>query len=361
MNKIKVLMLGSEVTVKGGMTSVVLSFLNNKFENAEIKFFPTHYNCNNMKKIFKYTIRIFPLTNEIKKSDIIHMHMSERGSFIRKYIAFKISKRFNKKVIVHMHGAEFKEYYENANNLIKKRIVNLLLNSDYVITLGKNWNDYVKKINPQINSFILKNAVEVNDTKVSYINNEFNILFLAIIDKRKGIYDLVDAAKIILNNYSGDKKIKFIIAGSGKEENKIKKAVEESGMNNYFEFTGWITGDEKIKLLKKSQLFVLPSYNEGLPISILEAISYGLPVISTNVGSINEAIKNDINGYMLNPGDIIGLVEKIEELVDNYDKWYKLSRNSKRIALEEFDLKKYFKQMDDIYLSLVDNGLEIGE
>lgn len=164
-----------------------------------------------------------------------------------------------------------------------------------------------------------------------------------------------------MNNYSGDKKIKFIIAGSGKEENKIKKVVEESGMNNYFEFTGWITGDEKIKLFKKSQLFVLPSYNEGLPISILEAISYGLPVISTNVGSINEAIKNDINGYMLNPGDIIGLVEKIEELVDNYDKWYELSRNSKRIALEEFDLKKYFKQMDNIYLSLVDKGLEIGE
>ena len=64
---------------------------------------------------------------------------------------------------------------------------------------------------------------------------------------------------------------------------------------------------------------------------------------------------------MLNPGDIIGLVEKFEELVDNYDKWYELSRNSKRIALEEFDLKKYFKQMDNIYLSLVDKGLEIGE
>lgn len=355
MNKIKVLMVGSETTVKGGMTTVVNSFLNHNFLKYEIEYIPTHYNCGTIKNILNFFGNIINLSKAIKENEIIHMHMSERGSCIRKYIVFKIAKKNNKKVIIHTHGAEFKEYYSNLSYNMKKRIIELLTGCDEVITLGENWNEYFKSLSSDIRCRILKNSVEIPVDKVSMDDKEFNILFLAIIDKRKGIYDLVEVANKILKAYDGDKKINFIIAGTGKEEEEIKKLVKQYKLNDNFNFLGWINGEKKKEVLKNTHLFLLPSYNEGLPVSILEAISYGIPVISTNVGSINEAVLNNFNGYLIEPGDIEGLKCRINSIIENPELWIKFSNNSKQLCKQEFNSEEYFRNMEKIYDELIQN------
>lgn len=356
MIKNKVLMVGSETTVRGGMTTVVLEYLGHDFKNTKITYMITHYNLNIIKTMLKFLINIPKLIKNINNNDIIHMHMSERGSFIRKYIIFKLSKRRNKKVIVHMHGAEFKEYYSGSNKNIKSKIRELLTGCDYVLTLGDNWNNYVKSIDLNIKCRIFRNSVPVNDYKVSLKDEYFNILFLAIIDKRKGIYDLVECVNILIKQYSGNKKIKFIIAGSGKDERNIKELVHKYKIEEYFEFKGWISNKEKHKVLKNSHLFVLPSYNEGLPLSILEAMSYGLPIISTNVGSIDEAVIDDINGFLLEPGDVRNLVNSIMRIINNDEIWKKFSLKSKSICTLNFDDNKYFEDVEKLYDSIMEEN-----
>ena len=355
MNKIKVLMVGSETTVKGGMTTVVNSFLNHSFSKYEIEYIPTHYNCGIIKNILSFFGNIIRLSKAIKENQIIHMHMSERGSCIRKYIVFKIAKKNNKKIIIHTHGAEFKEYYSNLSYNMKRRIIELLTGCDEVITLGENWNEYFKSLSSDIRCRILKNSVEIAPYKVSMDDKDFNILFLAIIDKRKGIYDLIEAANKILKVYVGDKKINFIIAGTGKEEEEVKKIVKQYKLNNNFNFLGWIDGEKKKEVLKNTHLFVLPSYNEGLPVSILEAISYGIPVISTDVGSINEAVLNNFNGYLIEPGNIKELKCKINNIIENEELWIKFSNNSKQLCKQEFNSEEYFMNIEKIYDELIQN------
>ena len=355
MNKIKVLMVGSETNVKGGMTTVVNSFLNHTFSECEIRYIPTHYNCGIKKNIIKFFLNITSLTKAIKENDIIHMHMSERGSCVRKYIVFKIAKKNNKKVLLHTHGAEFKEYYSKLSDNRKKRIIELLTGCDKVLTLGESWNKYFKSLNRNIKCSILKNSVEIPPGKVSMDDKTFNILFLAIIDKRKGIYDLIEAANKVLKTYDGNKKINFIIAGIGKEEEQIKGIVKKYNLDNNFEFLGWINSEEKSEVLKKSHLFVLPSYNEGLPVSILEAISYGVPVISTNVGSINEAVLNDFNGYLIEAGDIEALKCRIKDIIENRELWIRFSSNSKELCKQEFNSEEYFKKIEKLYSDLNKN------
>ena len=352
MNKIKVLMVGSETTVKGGMTTVVNSFLNHKFTDCEITYIPTHFNCGVIKNISKFFLNYLNLKKAIKENEIIHMHMSERGSCIRKYIIFKIAKKSNKKVILHTHGAEFKEYYSNLSDGMKKRVRELLLGCDKVLTLGKNWNEYFVNLDRNIECAILNNSVEIPVDKASIKDTEFNILFLAIIDKRKGIYDLIEAASKLLKTYEGNKKINFIIAGVGKEEVMIKKLVKQYGLEKNFKFLGWINSEQKKEILKNSQLFVLPSYNEGLPVAILEAISYGIPVVSTNVGSINEAVINDFNGYLIKPGDIDDLTLKIKNIIEHPKKWNIFSNNSRLLCEQEFNSKKYFKNIERLYFEI---------
>lgn len=349
MEKIKVLMVGSEITLKGGMTTVVLSFLKHKFKNITITYMPTHYDCNIFIGTIRFLLNMPILISKIKQNDIVHMHMSERGSCIRKIIVFKLSKIYNKKVILHMHGAEFKEYYNNTNKWIKSKINELLLGCDYVLTLGENWNNFIKEINDNIKCKVYKNAISIPKEVKVLSENQFNILFLAIIDKRKGIYDLVEAAKLLIKRYSGEKTINFIIAGTGKEEKNIKELVKLYKIDNYFYFIGWVNEEKKRELLRKSHLFVLPSYNEGLPMSILEAISYGIPVISTDVGSINEAVINDLNGYLIKPGNYEELYDKMNQLIDDNARCLNMGENSKKLACKEFDSVKYFLNIEKLY------------
>ncbi len=115
---------------------------------------------------------------------------------------------------------------------------------------------------------------------------------------------------------------------------------------------GWIRGDQKIKLLRNADIYILPSYNEELSIGILEAISAGLPVIVSSVGGIPEAVIDGINSYLIEPGDFIALADKLQELCEDQQKLKKFSYASKKIALEKISMQRAEKKLEDIYATL---------
>ncbi|MGG7200403.1 glycosyltransferase family 4 protein [Clostridium butyricum] len=352
---INVLMIGSDFSVKGGMTTVVKSFLNNKFEGINITYVPTHIeDVGKMHKIlFFFKSLIIIIKNLIMNNvDIVHIHLSERGSFFRKFIIVIISKIFKKKVIIHMHGADFKEFYNN-NKFLASAIKYMLLKVDKVIVLGESWEKFVKKIDRSIKTCILRNSVDCPNETVKYDGVNVNILFLAVLIKRKGIFDLIKAASRIKDDTElKEYNIKFIIAGSGDDEKQIEEQIKLLKLTNFFVFKGWVYGEEKIDIIKSSQIMALPSYNEGLPVSILEAMSYGMPVISTNVGSIEDLIINGINGFLINPGDVEELYHSLKSLIMHRHKWEDFSNNSKDEINTNYNLKCYFRQIEQLYLGL---------
>ena len=96
---------------------------------------------------------------------------------------------------------------------------------------------------------------------------------------------------------------------------KIKKLIDEKGISDNVEFPGWVRGDTKDKLLRKADVFFLPSYNEGMPMSVLDAMGYGLPVVSTNVGGIPKIVHDGENGYCCDPGDVNRFAKGITEIL----------------------------------------------
>lgn len=354
--QVKVLMVGSNLNVKGGMTTVVESFLNHHFKNnIFIKYIPTHIeNVGTIEKTLYFLISLLRICFEfvIGQVDIVHMHMSERGSFKRKYYIFKIAKFFHKPVITHTHGAEFELFYRESNSRLKNKIKILLKDSDVVITLGKKWDQIIKHIEPNVNTTILRNSVQI-PVLPNVINTErIKVLFLAVLIKRKGIIDLIEASKVIIEEIEKNNKyIEFIIAGDGELIDDSKSLVNNLGLKSYYTFVGWVNSEKKHQLLKKTDLFILPSYNEGLPLSILEAISYGIPIISTDVGSINEAVENGKNGFLVEPGNLDQLADQTTKLVleNNISE---MGTNSRIIAEERFNIQSYFNNITNLYLML---------
>ena len=126
----------------------------------------------------------------------------------------------------------------------------------------------------------------------------------------------------------------------------------KNGLTDIVQFLGWINNEQKTELLKQSDILVLPSYNEGLPIAILEALSYGLPVISTNVGSISEAVIDGTNGFLYTPGDVDKLAMNMKQIVEAPNLWNKFSSESRNIAEQKFSDVTFFEKIENIYFKL---------
>lgn len=359
MEKIKVLMIGSDNTVKGGITSVISQLLNYNWnnENIEMKFLSTYIGGSKIKLMsffIKSYIKFLYLLISYKPK-LVHIHMSHSGSFYRKYIIHKTCKLFKIKDIIHLHSSSFNEFYSYSNVRNKERIKQFFSECDAVFVLGEKWKKNILNIQPNTNTIILNNAIKLPKVSDKKCNADINILFLGVLIKRKGINDLLRAVNSLNRiNLLEDYNVKFKIGGVGEEENRLKSYVKENDLDKYVEFLGWVEKEEKQKYLENSDIFVLPSYNEGLPIAILEAISYGLPVISTRVGSINEAVINNYNGYLIEPGNVDTLTSTLEKLTIDKDIRIKFAKNSEELAISKFDEKNYHKKISLYYRELIE-------
>ncbi|MGG3692574.1 glycosyltransferase family 4 protein [Heyndrickxia ginsengihumi] len=362
MNKVKVLMIGSDNSVKGGITEVIIQLLKHDWEtkNVEMRFLPTFIEGSHIKRIFFFikSYLCFITTILRYKPDIVHIHMSHNGSFYRKFIIHKTCRVFKKRHIIHLHSSEFKIFYEKGTEKRKKRIRSLLRGCDRVFVLGNKWNETILRIEPEAKSVVLNNTVALPDLERKNRNGVINILFLGVLVERKGVIDLLKVAdKLNRSGILADYQVKFKIGGTGSEEFRLKQYVETNNLSNYVDFLGWVSGQQKKNYLADSQIFILPSYNEGLPIAILEAISWGLPVISTKVGSIDEAVIDNYNGFLVYPGDVYALERALKNIILDEKTRLIFGGNSRILAEKKFNDKFYYQTINNTYRQILEEHI----
>ncbi|MDD3436887.1 MAG: glycosyltransferase family 4 protein [Candidatus Gastranaerophilales bacterium] len=343
-NENEVLMIGPEA--QGGISSViglykdyglnVINLASYKKNNIffQMIFYPFF--------IFQYIITL--LTN--KNIKLVHIHNASRGSFLRKIFVFNIAKIFRKKVIIHIHGAEFDLFYNKSPDLIKKLITNTLNQADLIIVLSQEWKSKITDICSNKNIKILYNPTIIKD--IQHIKSDYvNFLFMGRLGKRKGTYDIIEAAKYIKNP-----NVIINLYGDGDIE-EFQNLINDNNLQDKVKIRGWISGDKKEEVYGDSDILLLPSYNEGLPMSILEAMAHGLSIISTPVGGIPEAVEDGTNGFLIQPGDYKALAEKIDLLASDTSLREKMGSESYNIAKEKFDIKIIIKELQEIYDELL--------
>lgn len=275
---------------------------------------------------------------------IVHVQGSVGASFWRKAIFIYIAKFFHKKVVWHMHAGRFAVFYQQHRYAVRK-VVN---KSDVIIALSEYWKEYFKNEFPTKRVEIIKNVIsapKAHKQQTSY----FTLLFLGLLGKNKGIYDLLECIWDHKVEFQG--KLKLYIGGNGEIEH-VKQLIKEYGIADIVIFEGWVSGDKKIELLNKSDAYILPSYKEGLPISILEAMSYGMPIISTPVGGIPEIVSNGENGYLVEPGNKEDIYKAIISLLN--DSGLRNRMGSVSLSRVGEHLPEYVeKQLETLYDSLL--------
>lgn len=360
MARIKVLMVGSHSSVNGGITTVINQIKNYEWRDIKLDFIPTYIQKNGAIKILFFCLSYVRIVLYLllKKPDIVYMHMSFKGSYYRKRAIYRLSKTFGVKVVVHLHGSEFEKWYNESSNKAQKKIKLFLSDVDTIIVLGNKWERVIKSIQPQAKIVVLNNSVSIPSKTIGWNASKRRILYLGVLVKRKGVHDLLRALQKLLKE-DENSEIVLTIAGSGSEETRLKNYVIKNGLSSCVEFVGWADDKKKKELLLSSQILILPSYNEGLPMAILEAMSYGIPIISTDVGDISCAVKNGINGYLVNPGDIQSMASSISKIAFNRKKFETMSASSRKIAEEYFSDTLYFKKLRCILFDVAKSRIEV--
>lgn len=309
----KILMVGEyfKNNAPGGMAAVLASY-DLYFEN--MKFIPTWKAGNYLVKIWYaiYGYLYFLLKMIFDKDiEIIHIQGAAFASFERNVFFVRIGKLFGKKVILHMHCADFSSYYDHSNH--QNTIINTINSCDKFLVLSNQWYCYFKSIGVKSEIIvILNNTIAPPQLKnVEKDQDKLKLLYLGIIGQRKGVYDLL---KVLYENKDIYQDHVELHIGGNQEEEKITEVIKKYGIDNFVTYEGFVKGEKKINDLNWADIFILPSYNEGLPIAILEAMSYGMPIISTKVGGIPSIVKNDTNGKLVDAGNL----NQIKDALDYY-------------------------------------------
>lgn len=335
---------------RGGIGAVLEVYSKNIHP---FKFIPTYETKTFLRQFVVYLSaiwKLFALLITDKEIRILHVHHASRGSFLRKSILILIGRLFRKQIILHIHGGGFHNYFRNSR-LLKPYIRYILEHADAVICLSENWKKYYSETFKLRRLVIINNVIE--DASISQVdrNGIVKLLFLGHITEKKGVYDLLNVLGTNLDTFG--QKVTFTIGGIG-DEDKLNQAIGQYKFNGDVKFAGWVSGSKKAELLNECDVYVLPSYNEGLPISILEAMSYGKPIIATNVGGIPEIVKPGFNGWLFEPGDRQALGKIIGEVIGNRNKLSEFGYNSLQIT-KDYTPAAVVKSLQALYENMLNN------
>lgn len=345
MSAARVLMIGTDPASKGGISSVINMYAEGGLLD-KIDFMASYTDGGIPRKIgfyLQFLARFIGALITRPQLRVIHIHTASYGSFTRKSLVILLSRLFGKRVILHVHGAEFNVFYGKCAPPARWLIRRLLRMCHVIIALSRKWKEDLFAIsgNPDIrvlyNPTVMQPPVDLNGQE------DVNFLFMGRLGKRKGVYDIIESARHIRSG-----KVKIRLYGDGELE-QVKNMVDATGVYDKISVCGWISGEQKDAVFRDADVLILPSYNEGLPISILEAMAYGMPVVATDVGGIAEAVEDGVNGYLIRPGEPDRLARCIESLAESTPLREKMGASSHALALQKFALPVIIQQLETLY------------
>lgn len=331
---------------KGGVAQVICLYDNLIY--PKFKFIANSGGGNKFRKLW---IAIESLLTMMwrclvdKDLKIVHIHTASYNSFRRSVWFMRVAQFMRRKVILHIHGGGFKDYYATDKEWVSK----ILNKADRLIVLSPFWKEFFDTIVEPSKVYVIENIIEYPQKKSVAKDDRLHLLFLGLIADAKGIFDLLD----VLREHKGEFNDRLVLhVGGNGEVDRFNKFVAEHDLGSLVSYEGWVSGDKKVDLLNLCDLYILPSYAEGVPLSILEAMSYDMAIVASNVGGIPELV-NDTNGIMFNPGDKEAIYQSLKTLLDSSEKLDNLKSNaSKGVGVHYADIVE--GELKKIYLNLLD-------
>lgn len=346
-----VLMVGADPEGRGGIRAVVQGYREGGlFERIPCAYVATHRRGGAWTKLsaaIRGWTRVAVLLRTLD-APLLHVHSASRASFWRKSVVCLLARLAHRPYLLHVHGGEFLKFYEEECGVLARRVVRGVLGrAALVLALSEEWRASIARIAPSAHIEVLTNAVALPAPSAprAPAHPQPTVLFLGDLSRQKGVYDLARAFADIAQRQP---RVRLVCGGAGALE-EVRRLAEELGLSDRIECPGWLEAKRKCAELAAATMFALPSYAEGLPMALLEAMSFGLPVIATPVGAIPQVITDGVNGLLVPPGDVRALAAAIDRLLREPSLRQRLGAAARASIEARFSLESAIERLLELY------------
>jgi glycosyltransferase involved in cell wall biosynthesis len=284
-----------------------------------------------------------------RRASIVHLNLAAYGSTARKLVLMWLARSCRIPTLLHIHASKFIPFCESLGPRRRRLLLASLSRASAIVVIGEYWKRYlVDSLGvPASLVTVVHNAVPVSaEPPVKAVTGAAcRIVALGLLGPRKGTPELLDSLaspSLRALNWTA------VIAGNGEVEAARQQALA-AGIADRVEIPGWVDAATVAKLLAAADIFVLPSHYEGLPVSILEAMSAGLPVVTTPVGAIPELVIADETGFMVPPGSTPALAAALAALVEQPALRLKFGKAARARVEQQFRIDGMASRFVDLY------------
>ena len=368
LHKTGVLIIGPVAPPVGGMTVSLNNIITSKLKDEYDLYVLDVTGCKDRDKkagLLRRACHQIRLIGElcriliVKRPRIAHVQMAGSLYYYRRGLDILICKLFGAKIIFHLRSCRIIEFYNNSSALGKRVIRSIMGTCDKIIALSSYWHDYLSTLTDPKKISIVPNGVKLSEFRMKedrrdelgFSKDQTIVIFMGPIGKRKGAFDLLDAVPSVLVNAPNTR---FVFCGEGEFDGELETFKEDINAKNLFSHVkcaGSVTGQEKYDYYLSSDIFVLPSYAENLPNSLLEAMASGLPVVVSDVGGIPELVKDGFNGFLVKAGDVNAIAKNVTDLAKDGNLRKSMGKINLTLVKEKYDMPIIADKIGDIYMS----------
>ena len=347
-DQIKVLMIGPDRSVHGGISGVVNNYYDAGItEKIDLNYIGTMVEGSKIRKLWQAVKAYVKFLTVLPQYPIVHVNVASDSSYYRKSLFIKAAKRAGKKIVIHQHGGDFETFYEKEqNDRGRAKIRQVLGMGDVFLVLSPVLEQFFKGILDPARVILFPNAVPVPDS-LEKEYGKLRILFLGRLCKEKGLRELFSILPQLHEQFP---QMRLLLGGIWEDE-ELRKEAEK--MKKYVTDLGWLQGEAKKDYLRISDLFVFPTYFEGQPVSVLEAMAYQCGIVATNVGGIPQMIEPEQTGLLIEPQDPEGLKSALQKLLSDPELCEYLGKNARAKVQKEYSINKSLEELVKIYQRLV--------
>jgi glycosyltransferase involved in cell wall biosynthesis len=357
----------------GRMIGYMIDAWKQRPQHPDMRVLDTRGSGHILKSPWHFARCLVIIASLVPRRPLLHVHVAGRGSTIRKIILVHFARALRLPVVLHLHDYDYRKSMQQFPKFIQRLARSMFQISNWVVVLGDKDRDLAEtELGVRADRLsVIPNAVPAPPAQsrvaadvMAHGGNGANgwthgvvqILFLGNPSRRKGVHDLIaalDAPPL------RDMDWHMTVAGGGDEIATFRDEAEAAGLADRVDFTGWVGRAETMALLDAADILVLPSYAEGMAMSVLEGMSYGLCVVCTPVGSLQYVIENEVTGLIVEPGNVAGLRHALSRAVEDQGLRNRLGAEAARVFAGKFDAARYPDWVRPIYVSAFATAADI--
>lgn len=350
--RIPIVMMGTSARTRGGIAAVVETYrAEGLFARWPIHYIASHCDGSFVVKGALALAALFRLLAVLVRNStgVLHVHSASRASFWRKCVYMAAAKALRWRVIFHLHGGGFARFADECGPVRRALLRSCLDRADRIVVVSETWERWMRGMTSNRRITIIHNPVTLEPQPGNSVPRDPGLVaFVGRCEASKGVFDLLEAANLLRGSIP---QVRLECAGDG-DLAKVARYALALNLGTRVSLPGWIDRSGARALMRRASVFVLPSYAEALPVSLLEAMAEGCPVIATRVGGIPDVITDEVDGLLVPAGDPEALAAAISRVLRDPAFARSLGNAARETIANRYAAERSLERLEQLYAGL---------